>query len=99
VPFAIPGNERSLVPFFVVPSNVTDHVVPDGKPVSVNETAYVAGGSAAKAIALVTLPPSTLIVPEEGAPEYPGTRLTKNEYVPFGSAKETLVEFDVCSEA
>mgnify|MGYP006267746115 FL=1 len=58
------------------PARVTDHGVPDGRPDSVNVTAYVGAVPLVNAIVCVTSAPWTVTLPEVGVAVYPDTAPT-----------------------
>jgi hypothetical protein len=67
-------------------------MVPDGRPVSLNLTAYVKGE---KFIDMLTLAPFTVNDPEYGDGEYLlSTVAMVNEYDPFGSLKYIVFNED-----
>ena len=91
VPF---GSENTIVLVpedFVLPAKVTDHEVPLGRPVSVNVTAYSAGGIAVKVMGTVCARPETPIDPDAGVAVYPVTEPTVYGYVPFASVNTIAV--------
>jgi hypothetical protein len=52
---------------------VTDHEVPDGRPLSVKVTSYWVGGIAVKVIATDCAAPATVTDPDAGLEVYPVT--------------------------
>jgi hypothetical protein len=69
----------------VDPFSVTDHDVPEGRPVSVNVTEYSPAGIGVNVIARVTPAPFTGTSPEDGEAVYPDFVPTVKVPVPFGS--------------
>jgi hypothetical protein len=73
-----------------IPLRVTDHDVPDGRPVSLKVIVYLLTMvlTGVNVIATGTLLPLTFTLPNDGDAEYPDTAPIEYEYVPFGRENE-----------
>jgi hypothetical protein len=87
VPFAFVNTIVLVVEDCVLPAKVTDHEVPDGNPVSVKVTVYVAADEDVKVMGSETSAPLTTTLPDAGLAVYPATEPTVYEYVPFAFVK------------
>ena len=97
VPFATVKRITVVVDDCVAPFNVTDQLIPDGNPLSVNVTAYVVAFTEENVTASETGLPDTVRLPDGGRTAYPGTEATVKKYTPFASAKPivAVVELSV----
>jgi hypothetical protein len=73
VPSAFVKTMDAVVEDSVLPAKVTDHEVPDGRPLSVKVTSYWVGGIAVKVIATDCAAPATVTDPDAGLEVYPVT--------------------------
>ena len=80
-----------------VPSNVVVQAVDEGRPFSLNVTAYVPGGTGVNVTDSGTAAPWTVTDPEEGFTVYPATGPTVNGYVAFGSLNVIVADVAPCS--
>jgi hypothetical protein len=78
-------------PDFMIPFKVTDQDEPNGRPVSVKETAKLIGTTGVNVIEVTLDDPLTIRLPEAGVAVNPFSSPTVKAYVPFGSTYAMVV--------